>query len=70
MSDETKTEEEPKAEASAETPKPEPPKANWEYKKEFGIVTKMREIVLLTKEAHEIEVERLRRQLEKLTYGS
>lgn len=63
MSDEEKKDE------STETP-PEPPKANWEFKQEFGIVTKMREIVLLTKEAHEIEVDRLRRQLEKLTYGS
>jgi hypothetical protein len=47
---------------------PEPPK--WEHKKEFAINTKMREVVLATKAVTEAEIVRLRRQLEKLTYGS
>lgn len=47
-----------------------PPQANWEYRKEFGIVTKMREAILTTKTATESELVLLRRKLERLTYGS
>jgi hypothetical protein len=44
--------------------------ANWEYRKEFGIVTKMRDAILTTKTATESELALLRRKLERLTYGS
>ena len=47
-----------------------PPQANWEYRQEFGIVTKMREAINLTKTATESELAVLRRKLERLTYGS
>jgi hypothetical protein len=47
-----------------------PPQANWEYRQEFGIVTKMREAIKLTKTATESELAILRRKLERLTYGS
>lgn len=60
MSDENKPKEEPAA--------PEAPK--WEYKKEFGINTQMREVVRLTISASEAEMKLLRRKLEKLQYGS
>jgi predicted chitinase len=48
----------------------DPPQANWEYREEFGIVTKMREAISLTKTATESEITLLRRKLERLTYGS
>lgn len=46
------------------------PQANWEYRKEFGIVTKMREAIKVTKVATESELSLLRRKLERLQYGS
>ena len=46
------------------------PQANWEYRQEFGIVTKMREAIKITKGATESELALLRRKLERLTYGS
>lgn len=46
------------------------PQANWEYRSEFGIVTKMRDAILTTKTATESELAVLRRKLERLTYGS
>lgn len=49
---------------------PEDPQANWEYRQEFGIVTKMREAIKVTKAATESELAVLRRKLERLTYGS
>jgi hypothetical protein len=52
-----------------ETKNPEESPPSWEYKKEFGIVGKLRETVLLTQQATEKEIEGLRRKLEKLTYG-
>jgi len=47
-----------------------PSQANWEYREEFGIVTKMREAIKLTKVATESELALLRRKLERLHYGS
>jgi hypothetical protein len=55
---------------SEENKEPEDqPQANWQYRKEFGIVTKMREAINLTKTATEGELASLRRKLERLTYG-
>jgi hypothetical protein len=42
----------------------------WEYKEEFGIVSKLREVVKATQVASEKELADLRRKLERLTYGS
>jgi len=42
----------------------------WKYKTEFGLVGELRKVVLLTKQATEMELEGLRRKLERLTYGS
>lgn len=46
------------------------PRFNWEYREEFRINTKMREVIKLTKAVTESEIDRLRRKVEKLTYGS
>jgi hypothetical protein len=54
-----------------EEKKPEEiPRPEWGYKEEFGIVTKLREAIQLTKGATEKELEGLRRKLDRLTYGS
>ena len=53
---------------SEEKKDPEPPA--WEFKKEFAINARMREIALATKAVAETEVSLLRRKLERLTYGS
>lgn len=50
-----------------EEPNPAP---RWEYKTELGINARMRELAELTKVVTEGEVDRLRRKLEKLRYGS
>lgn len=50
--------------------KSEEPRFNWEYREEFRINTKMREVIKLTKLITESEIDRLRRKVEKLTYGS
>ena len=56
----------PEAEAQAQAnPQPE-----WEYRKNFKIVDKMKNIVNLTIDVTRAEQARLRRQIEKLTYGS
>lgn len=47
----------------------EPPKANWEFKTEFAINTKMKELIHKTIEVSEMESEMLRKKLERLTYG-
>lgn len=69
----TKAPEESPAEASTE-PSAEAanagPQFNWEYREEFRINRQMREIVTLAKVVTEAEIDRLRRKLEKLTYGS
>lgn len=62
MSDEEKTGQSP--------PEPEKPKVEWSYKTEFGINGRMREIVNMTIKTAEAEIERYRRKIEKLTYGS
>ena len=68
------TTEEPTPEAETAAPEAEAPAAeprfNWEYREEFRINTRMREMLALTKIVFESEVERLRRKVEKLTYGS
>ncbi len=53
----------------AEVPKEEAP-PNWEYKTDFAINTKMREVVAKSIEASELELAGLLRKLDKLTYGS
>ncbi len=42
----------------------------WEYRDELKIQGKMREVVKMTIEASEKEIEHLRRKVKKLTYGS
>lgn len=54
--------------AEKETPA-EPKRPEWGYKKEFGINTKMRELILQTKGLAEAELATLRKKLERLTYG-
>lgn len=63
---------------SVDTWEPPPPsgdsepteqKASWEYREEFGISKQMREIVKVSKEVSEKELDALRRKLDKLTYG-
>ena len=55
-------------EPTPETAQPEPPK--WEYRNEFKITGRMRDVVGLTIKATEAELAVLRRKLNKLTYGS
>lgn len=55
----------PKAETSEERQPPQ-----WEFRKEFRINTQMREMLNLTRKVTELEIDRLRRKVEKLTYGS
>ena len=45
-------------------------KPKWEFKQEFAINTKMREVIGLAVKASEAEISMLRRKLDKLTYGS
>ena len=61
----------PAAEVSEEAPNVEGrPPFEWEYRTEFRITTQMREMLNLTKKVTEAEIDRLRRKLNKLTYGS
>lgn len=54
----------------SEDPKPNASEqATWSHKTEFGIVGEMKKVVTLTKDATELELEGLRRKLERLTYG-
>lgn len=48
--------------------KPKTPE--WQYKKEFEINKRMKEVVKLTISATQAELDGLRRKLDKLTYGS
>jgi polyhydroxyalkanoate synthesis regulator phasin len=50
-----------------ETPEPEGPQ--WEFKKDFKINDLTRDVVKKAIAATELEIERLRKQLSKLTYG-
>ena len=52
------------------TQEPTEPRFNWEYRTEFRINQQMREVIGLTKKVVEGEIDRLRRKVEKLTYGS
>jgi hypothetical protein len=45
------------------------PKLSWEHKTEFGINTKMKEILKLTLSAAQAERDRLKKKLDKLQYG-
>lgn len=82
--EETKPEaaETPAVEATAETPaveaevvgaanpsEEEPKRAEWQFKTEFGINTRMREIVHKAIEFSELELANLRRKLDRMTYG-
>lgn len=49
---------------------PDKPKVEWEYKTEFGINARMREIIDTTIKVAEIEIDTYRRKIAKLTYGS
>lgn len=55
------------------SPKPGMPprdKAEWSYKRTFGINEEMKKVIGLTISATQSEVTGLRRKLDKLTYGS
>lgn len=45
------------------------PRAEWQYREEFGISKQLREVVKVSREVAEKELETLRRKLDKLTYG-
>jgi hypothetical protein len=47
---------------------PKPPE--WERRENLAINERMKEVLLLTKQVAEKEIESLRRKLDKLTYGS
>lgn len=49
---------------------PEPKRLKWEYKTQFGISEKMKDVIELTIKVAEAEVAAYQRKLEKLTYGS
>lgn len=53
----------------AEADGPVKPKLSWEHKTEFGINTKMKEILKLTLAAAQAERDRLKKKLDKLQYG-
>ena len=52
-----------------EGPKEDGPRAQWQYKTQFGIVEEMQRAVQLTVAACQSELEVLRRKLNKLNYG-
>ncbi len=49
--------------------KPPAPQAMWEKKDAFAVTQAMRQVVLAGIKATELELESLRRRLEKATYG-
>lgn len=60
-----------KTDTPAEPAEPaEKAKPAWERRDQFKINDRLREVVLLSKKAAEEEVARLKRQLEKIQYGS
>lgn len=72
MSEETKPEEVQAEVVEEGAPPPEEPKQKppeWQYKTEFGINTRMREIIGKTIEVSELELKTLRHKLDRLTYG-
>jgi len=70
MSDETTPPEPPAVETDAPPPEeaPEPPR--WEYKTEFGIHSKMRDVIGKTIDVTVSEIDKLKLKLDKLTYGA
>lgn len=66
MSEETKA---PEEQTPAADP-PEPPRAQWRYKQEFGLITHMRTIINETIKVTRLEIDRQRKKLNKLTYGA
>ena len=46
------------------------PKPEWKYKTELGVNKQMKEVIQATLDVTKAEIERLRRKVEKLTYGS
>lgn len=70
MSTEPETEVVTEAPPVAEEPvEEEKPRIDWQYKREFGINTKMREAIKLAIGATESELTTLRRKLAKAQYG-
>ena len=74
MNDDPKTAD-PAASEAPPDPQPEAqakanPQPSWEYRKNFKVVDKMVNIVNLTIDVSKSEITRLRRQIDKLTYGS
>lgn len=66
MSDEPEVPETPE-----EPPKfEEKPPPTWEYKTEFGIHTKLKDVVSKTIDVTATEIEVLKKKLDRLTYGS
>lgn len=55
---------------SDQEPTPETPKPQWERRENFAINERMKEVISLTKQVAEKEIDSLRRKLNKLTYGS
>ncbi len=53
-----------------EDEKKDPPKVEWQYRKEFGINTQMQEVVHKTIELAQSEIARYRKKLSRLTYGA
>lgn len=50
------------------TPEEKPPQ--WQYKEDFAINAKLKEVIERTAEATTAEIDNLKRKLEKLTYGA
>ena len=65
---ENTTPETPAVETQEGPPKPPPPQ--WEYRTQMKVTGRLTEVVKLSIDVSKAEVNRLRRQLEKLTYGS
>jgi hypothetical protein len=65
MADETENKSAPEPE-KAETP----PAPSWEYRNNMKIVEKLTNVVNLTKDVTQSEINRLRKKIDKLTYGS
>jgi hypothetical protein len=42
---------------------------SWEYRKNFKFLDHLKQVIGLSKEATELEIEQLKKKLDKLTYG-
>jgi hypothetical protein len=77
MPDDTET---PKTEPAADNPQPEPevaeakpngpPPPQWEYRTNMKVTERLKHVVNLTIDVSKAEITRLRKQIDKLTYGS